>query len=175
MIPLPMRKSWLGLVIAFACLLTVGFAQATSTEYKPVEKSPDTHAAFISHIDRKEDGRYKVTADYIDWYEGEAANEKFRELENDPEMIGVPDGYYIVNDSDELRTLEIAADATILMQIYNRTGNVADADIVWNEPITLDKFISLINADEDWNMKDYPYHLTLKDGIIVKIVQQYTP
>jgi hypothetical protein len=61
------------------------------------------------------------------------------------------------------------------MQIYNRTGNIAEADIVWDERITIEKFIELINMEDDLQLKNFPYHLTVKDGEIVRIVQQYVP
>jgi hypothetical protein len=57
------------------------------------------------------------------------------------------------------------------MQIYNRTGKPGEADIVWNEHIPLSKFIKIFA--EDAILHEYPYHLTVKDGKVVKVIQQF--
>ncbi|MMZ68267.1 hypothetical protein D1872_309330 [compost metagenome] len=90
-------------------------------------------------------------------------------------MDGAPDGYYIVNDSKEQEKVEVQADAEVLMQLYDRDGTYAGADIQWNEPVTLNKFESLYDNKTIVDLSVFPYHLTVKDGQVVKIVQQYIP
>ncbi|RXZ84329.1 hypothetical protein EBB07_03255 [Paenibacillaceae bacterium] len=164
----------------FAAVLVVGlfqftFASATDDGYQPVPTNPETQAFYIESLINNE-GKLELTADHIEWYEGEEANEVFREREQDSEMTEAPSGYYIVNDSDDLQTYEVADDAVVLMQIWNRTGNMDEADTVWNEEISLEKFIELVNSDEDEGfIKDFPYHISIKDGKITKIVQQFIP
>ncbi|HEY0828079.1 MAG TPA: hypothetical protein VGE40_08290 [Bacilli bacterium] len=148
--------------------------QAIEDHYQPVEKSPDTHPAFIQKIFKK-GGKTFITMDYILWYEGEEANVKFREIEQDPEMTEAPDGYYIINNNRRLRTFEITDNASVLMQYYNRGGKAEDQDIVWNEPISCAKFISLFRYKDNENLIEYPYHFTVKKGKIVKVVQQFIP
>ncbi|RED66201.1 hypothetical protein [Cohnella lupini] len=166
------------MLISFAAVLfgfmSLGFIKANTTDYSPVPRDSDTRAAYVDRI-YQENGKTYIDADFIDWYEGEEANKVFREREQDPEMTETPDGYYIVNDDTKLTKLEIADDAKVFMQLYNRTGNIEEADIVWNEKITADKFLSLFADDSEMDMKQFPYHLTVENGIIVKITQQYIP
>ncbi|MNH43641.1 hypothetical protein D3C79_1055980 [compost metagenome] len=74
-----------------------------------------------------------------------------------------------------MHSLPIAKDAVVLMQIYNRTGNIHEAAIIWNEQISVDKFVNLINNEDAFQLKNFPYHFTVTDGEIVRIVQQYVP
>lgn len=154
------------------CSLCAGVTAASAVGYKQIVKKEVTHAAYIETISSNKDSIY-VDADYIEWFEGEEADRVFKEREPDAGIDHTPDGYYIINDNDKIRKLKISPEAVVLMQIYNRTGNIMDADIVWNEQITLSKFIDLINSDE--SLKDFPYHLVINDGVVVKIVQQYIP
>ncbi|WP_028610804.1 hypothetical protein [Paenibacillus harenae] len=169
-----MKKYAMVAVVAIACLTAFNFAPTGVREYVPVTVTPDLQTGYIDHIGKKEQ-RYVISFDPIHWYEGEQAVQKFAEHEGDAGMDGPPDGYYIINDEEELSELPIAEDAIVLMQIYNRTGNIEEAEIQWDEQITVDKFIELLNIEDDLQLKGFPYHLTVKDGEIVRIVQQYVP
>ncbi|MFS0723368.1 hypothetical protein [Paenibacillus sp. 1P07SE] len=169
-----MKKPLLSALVVMIVLIQFGAASAKDGAYQPVPASPDTHTAYIESI-TKQDGKITIVADYIQWFEGAEADEQFRLYEQDPEMTEAPDGYYIINDDDGLVELEVAADAEVLMQIYNRTGVIEEAEIMWNESIGIDKFIEIIQDQEEWDMRDFPYHLTVIDGKIIKIVQQYIP
>lgn len=161
-------------VVAIACLTAFSFAVAGGREYIPVTKTPNVETAYIQNVE-KSDNQFVLTIDHIDWYEGEDATGKFLEREADSGLDGPPDGYYIIDDDAALTTLPIADDAIVLMQIYNRTGNIEEADIVWDEQISLSKFIELIHTDDGFQLMGFPYHLTVEDGEITRIVQQYVP
>ncbi len=166
------------LVLSIAAVLfgymSLGYVEANNNDYTMVPRNPETRVAYIDSI-YQQNGKTYVAADFIEWYEGEEANKKFREIEQDPEMTEAPDGYYIVNDETVLQTFEVTPDAKAFMQIYNRTGNIEEADTVWNEEISVDKFVSLFSDDAEMNMKDFPYHLTIENGQIGKITQQFIP
>ncbi|WP_020617648.1 hypothetical protein [Paenibacillus daejeonensis] len=169
-----MKKPLLSALVVMIVLIQFGAASAKDDAYQPVEASPETHASYIESI-TQQDGKITLVADYIQWFEGEEANEQFRLHEQDPEMTEAPDGYYIVNEDETLTELEVAADAEVYMQIYNRTGVIEEADIIWNEQIDVETFVALIQDNEEWDLRDFPYHLTVKDDKIIKIVQQYIP
>jgi hypothetical protein len=166
------------LIISFAAVLfgvmSLGYVVANTNDYTVVPQTSETHPAYIDSI-QQIDGKTYIHADFIEWYEGEAANVIFREREKDPEMLEAPSGYYIVNDEIDLQTFEVADDALVLMQIYNRTGNVDEADIVWNEEISLAKFVAEMLDTSEMNLEAFPYHLEIHDDRIVKITQQYVP
>ncbi|MDR9856547.1 hypothetical protein RJP21_23370 [Paenibacillus sp. VCA1] len=164
------------LIIALLIMTTSASAVGTDKEYTPVPPSEDTVTALISSI-KQENGHLVVQADPIEWYEGDAADQKFKEREPEAaeELGGAPDGYYIVNDDQTLETYEIAPDAKVLMQLYDHDGTYEGMEIQWNEPVSLDKYVAIMNNDKLMDMKSFPYHLTIKDGKVVQIVQQYIP
>jgi hypothetical protein len=168
------NKLILSFTVVLFGIMSLGYVEANNYEYTIVPRNPETRAAYIDTI-YQQNGKIYVTADFIDWYEGEEANKIFREREQDSEMTEAPDGYYIVNDDTQLQTIEVEADAEVLMQIYNHSNNADDAKTVWNEEISLDKFIPLLENNSQMNLKSYPYHLTMQSGHIVKITQQFIP
>jgi hypothetical protein len=169
-----MKKLWSTIMItSLMPILMSGFAFAqTDGGYVPVPKSSDTHPAYIQDL-YTQNGKTCVVVDYIEWYEGKEADAIFAQKDPEFGQFGAPSGYYIVNNNTKLRTFEIQADASVLMQIYNRTGKPGEADIVWNEKLALGKFKDIFSNDKI--LHEYPYHLTITNNKIVKIVQQFIP
>jgi hypothetical protein len=169
-----MKKTLLTMLITFLLsAMMSGLASAQTDEgYVPVPKNKDSHPAYITDM-YTDNGKTYIVADYIQWYEGHDANQIFAEREPDSGLPSPPDGYYIVNDNPRLRTFEVKGDAEIIMQIYNRTGKIDGTSIAWNESISLTPFKKTFDTDQ--LLKQYPYHLIVKDGKIVKIIQQYIP
>jgi len=168
------NKLLISIVAVLFGIMSFGSITANTGEYTPVPVDESTRVAYVDAIYRA-DGDCYIDADFIEWYEGEAANRIFREREADSGMDEAPDGYYIVNDDQAIERLKLAPDVKVLMQIYDRTDDIAEADVVWNEQIALDKFISLMTDNGEMNLRDYPYHLTIEDGVITKIFQQFIP
>ncbi|MFC4812587.1 hypothetical protein [Paenibacillus sp. GCM10023250] len=170
-----MKRHVMGSALAalglLACMSTVS---AVDNEYAPVKQTQDTIAVFIRGIDVK-DGKETLQVDPIQWYEGKAADEQFLKAEPDSGLDGAPDGYYIVNEDETLETVEVDPQATVLMQIYDRTGSLVDATTEWNQSIPLAKFNAIYRNNGVLDVSDYPYHLTMKRGKVVKIVQQFIP
>ncbi|MFC4600752.1 hypothetical protein [Cohnella hongkongensis] len=148
--------------------------QANINDYTPVPRNENTRVAYLGSI-YHQNGGYYADADFIEWYEGEEADRIFREREADSGMDQAPDGYYIVNDDPAAERLRLAPDARVFMQLYNRTGNLVEADVVWNEEISLDRFLALLADGSGMNLRDYPYHLTIENGVVVRITQQFIP
>ncbi|MFD1179470.1 hypothetical protein ACFQ3W_24680 [Paenibacillus puldeungensis] len=172
-------KRWLTAVL-LPIVLIIAIPSLTNSSSKAaetkqvVEQKPYTITVYLKHVDLGSN-RGTVTADPIQWYEGKAADKIFAEREPDAGIDGPPDGYYIVNDKEEQTEYPVAKDAQVLMQIYDRTGNPEDADIKWNEPITLEKFSKVFTHTDLIDLSGFPYHLTIANGEVVKIVQQYVP
>lgn len=129
---------------------------------------------YITNINNIE-GQLEIQADDIEWFEGKAADEALVKNEPNAGIDYAPDGYYIVNDDPSTYELKISPDAEVLVQIYDRTGQPEDIDINWNEKISLEKFIALYNQKENLDMSQFPYHVTVQDGEVIQIVQQYIP
>ena len=161
----------LGFVVAASTsLLLLGLANARGNGTQ-VRASSSSQTTVYIHTITEANGTTSITADDIQWYAGEEANKQFRKHEADADVTEAPDGYYIVNDSSELESLKIAGDAEILMQIYDRPGH--ESEFNPNESITLKQLTALFNQKDGLDMRDYPFHLTIQHGEVVKIVQQY--
>ncbi|MGG3279508.1 hypothetical protein [Paenibacillus solani] len=171
-----MKKSaWkLGSMMLLVLLMMTTVGVASSNQYEPVPDASNQEAAYINKLEIR-DGKVYLEVDPIEWYEGEEANRVFREREQDPEMTEAPDGYYIVNDTEEQIELPVADDAEVLLQLYDHTGRYEDAQISWNQLVDLNKFINIYKKDDIVDMKWFPFHLTIEDGKVVKIIQQYVP
>jgi hypothetical protein len=83
-----------------------------------------------------------------------------------------PNGYYIVNKNAMLRTIPISPAVSI--RYFPSSGPACCA----HKPGTIDGFAAAVNGTA---MTDYPdmsfspWWITLQDGVIVKISQQYLP
>ncbi|MEX2461128.1 MAG: hypothetical protein WD469_07470 [Paenibacillaceae bacterium] len=169
-----MKKSMLFVLIMMASttLLLLGFTNAKGNGAQAEASNTTTTSVFI-HLINETNGTTSIMADDIQWFEGEEANKQFREHEGDSEVQVAIDGYYIVNDSLDLQSLKIAANAQVFMQIYDRPNEQSKPDLVPNESISLTQFIALFDRKGGLDMRDYPFHLTMKHGEIVRIVQQF--
>jgi len=171
-----MKKASLSVAVVGLCLLFfIATAYAVGNDgYEPVVKTSDTKTAYIHHIDHK-NGKVILSVDDIDWYEGAEADKVFLEREPDSGEEGTPDGYYIVNDSEELHSLEVAPNAQVVMQVFDKNGNIEDVNTEWNQAVTLTEFQQIFNKNEIVDVSQYPFHLTIQNGKVVKIIQQYLP
>lgn len=169
----------LGIIVLTTYLLTPANAEERTNVQSPSANkaqlaNSEVYTAYIDGM-RVEDGKLMLTVDKIGWYQGEEANAIFKQRNPDAGMDEAPDGYYIVNDSKEQEQVEVKANANVLMQLYDRDGTVQGADIQWNEPVSLTKFESLYGDKRMMDLSVFPYHLTIQDGKVIKIVQQYIP
>ncbi len=123
-----------------------------------------------------EDGRHFVfvkrakgavmTFDLAEFYTGEAANEIAGERGDE---VPVPNDVYIVNDNPKLRTVPVAADATIRALKWSQC---CDVFIV----LTYDEFAGYVaHPTDDFHGTSSPYWIRVQGGEIVKVEEQYLP
>jgi hypothetical protein len=175
-----MSKKRLKLVLPIAVLLFLSLITTASTVGTPVvAESSGTSQTLTVYIQSLQSGNdtLSIAADEIDWYQGEEAAQIFaeREPEAAAEIGGLPNDYYIVNDSETLTTYTLEDHASVTLQIHDRTGNLEDLDIQWDEKVTLQQFIDEFSKTDIIDLSQFPYHITVKDGVITSIVQQYVP
>ncbi|MFD0050920.1 hypothetical protein ACFVHQ_16540 [Actinomycetes bacterium NPDC127524] len=110
-------------------------------------------------------------ADYIQWYRGERASQ---EAQKDHECYWykgkcyVPDDYYIRNVNKKIRSLKISKSAVITMVTYQ----IEKTNDIKKQRISLSAFT------KEMTKKRYryiPFHITVKNGVIVKITEQFIP
>jgi hypothetical protein len=90
--------------------------------------------------------------------------------------VPVPNDNIIVNENPKLRLMPLADDVEIDVIAYGDCGPACGP----NETLTVDEFANLIALDEPLADgvhvgRSAPYWLTIRDGTIVKIEEQYQP
>lgn len=161
-------------LIVVTSSLSMTRSGAAGTDPLPDGRLSGQITVYIDSLNLKANGG-EVTVDPIQWYTGKEAEAIFAEYEPDAGIDGPPDGYYIVNEEEERELLPVAKNAEIRMQIYDHTGKAEDLDIIWNESIDLAEFHSLFKRKDVLDIGQFPYHLTIENGEVVRIVQQYVP
>jgi hypothetical protein len=125
------------------------------------------HPTYLRAIEQA--GR-TLTVDVIQFLTGQAAIDA-HDKDHPDEPGGPPNDYYIVNVNPRLRTLEVASDVTVALVRLHEDG---DADL---DPGTWDELTDYlaVNPPEDDRLSWNPYWVTLEDGIVVAIEEQYLP
>jgi multidrug efflux pump subunit AcrA (membrane-fusion protein) len=124
------------------------------------------HPAFLRDVTADE-----LVADVIQWLTGDAANEAAVEEGFIEEGDSVPNDYYIVNDNPMLRTLTIAPDVEVTLATWDCEN------IPTEKRVSIERFVALFNGIGECidNLLVNPYWLTVEDGTIVAIEEQYRP
>ncbi|MFC9708205.1 hypothetical protein ACFTRD_08585 [Paenibacillus sp. NPDC056933] len=169
----------LGMIVLATYLLTPANAEESTDSVQVSAKGSQAANSemFTAYVDdlQQENGKLYLVVDKIGWYQGTEADQIFEQRNPNSGIDGAPDGYYIVNDSKEQEKVEVSPNAEVLMQLYDHDGTVEGTNIQWNEPVTLSKFESLYDNTHILDLSVFPYHLTVQDGKVIKIVQQYIP
>jgi hypothetical protein len=141
---------------------------ATGETGSPAELEDGEHFGFVEEVDPT-DGT--LVFDLAYFLTGEAANEAAAEHGDE---VPVPNDYYIVNDNDLLRTLTLADHLELSLLDWNHCCDERfDGD--------LDSFARAIDEGTFeaggfvYNGTLSPYWLTVEDGEIVRIEEQYLP
>jgi hypothetical protein len=133
-------------------------APATS---EPVELADGRHPVYVKTVDPD---RPTITFDLIQFFTGEAATKAAAE---DGEESPPPNDYYIRNVNSRLRTLPVASDAPITVNVLaaQSTGNSAK-----DVSVTLDELAGYFP-----NSGTAPFWITVEQGQVTKIAQQFLP
>ncbi|HXQ55828.1 MAG TPA: hypothetical protein VOA19_08505 [Actinomycetes bacterium] len=119
------------------------------------------HPVIIKTVDP---ARRTVTFDLIQWFEGDAAAKAAAE---DGQESPPPNDYYIRNVNSRLRTLAVAADAPITVNLLAaQSTGAANKDV----SVTLDELAGYFP-----NSGTGPFWITVEGGQVTRIAQQYVP
>jgi hypothetical protein len=136
-----------------AATATTGAATPTSRE--PAVLADGRHPVLLKRVDS---GGRTVTFDLIQFYQGEqAAIEAAKDRQESPP----PNDVYIRNVNSRLRTLPVAADATITVNGLLATQT--------DTPVTLAKLASLTRSYSP------VFRITVRNGQVVKIAEVWLP
>lgn len=153
--------------IAIIFVLAALFGNVTSSEArtnsKPVTEKATTYITGISFKSTRMYGHF----DYIQWFLGKEADKEFlKDCKCSKEMQNAPDGYWIRNVNPKIRTFRISNTAQYVLQ--TRTG-----EIKWNEKVSKSQFLNFLKKRNQDHV--IPFHLEIKDGVVIKITEQYIP
>ena len=122
------------------------------------------HPVFLTGLDV---GGRTVEFDFIQWLTGEEAREAY--TADHPDDPGYPpNDFYIVNDNPRLRVLPVAGDVTVTVLEHG----FEPMAIAFEE---LPAFLADDLVPDDEALWHNPFWLTVSDGTIAAIEEQYTP
>ncbi|HJS26257.1 MAG TPA: hypothetical protein VJ913_03915 [Actinomycetota bacterium] len=134
----------------------------------PAELEDGEHFGFVEEVDPSGGS---LVFDLAYFLTGEAANEAAAERGDE---VPVPNDYYIVNDNDRLRTLTLADGVELSLLDWNNCCDERfDGDLE-----TFARAIEEGMVESDgfvYQGSLSPYWLTVEDGEIVRIEEQYLP
>jgi hypothetical protein len=111
----------------------------------------------------------RLAIDVQQWFTGAAADEAAAEDGAlPPGETHVPNDYYIRNQDTRWRILPIDPAAQVAMTVYPYGDPEAP------RTVTLTRFAELF-ADAEGSVRWFPYWVTVRDGVVVEIEQQYIP
>jgi hypothetical protein len=128
-----------------------------------------------------EDGRHAVILDRVDgdsfvfdliqWLTGDAANEAAVADGVIQEGDSVPNDYYIVNDNPMLRTISIVPGLPVDLSTWDCQN------IPTEKTVTFERFGELYSdpARCAQNLVHNPYWITVHEGVVVAMKEQYRP
>ncbi len=160
--------------VAALTLLLSGCAGEPSPQVSPIpdqtpveasEPDPELAAYVVSALE--DGGRVTLVVDPVDWLIGDAAEEAAA-AEGDT----VDNGFYIVNEDAEAQ--EFQGDGTVpVTTVVDATGEYCE-DMECPE-VTLSEWVAALNGPGADALLSTPYWLTIDDGALVGMRQQYVP
>jgi hypothetical protein len=134
---------------------------ATATTSEPVVLADGRHPVYVKTVDPD---RGTITFDLIQFFTGEAATKAAAEdgAESPP-----PNDYYIRNVNARLRTLPVASDAPITVNVLAAQSSGSSTKDV---SVTLEELAGYFP-----NNGTAPFWITVAQGQVAKIAQQFLP
>lgn len=140
-----------------------GTGQPTTSPVLPDGRSP----VYLTGVDV---GKRTVTFDLIEFLTGEAAKTAYKKAHPESTQDGPDNDYFIVNDNPRLRTLPVADRVTI---------TVVDADPSSPTPLAFSDapayFAAHAPDQKIGRLAWTPFWLTVRDGRVVRMEQQFLP
>ena len=139
----------------------------------------DRQFAYVTAVEKADDGTWILTADYAQWLTGEEANDAARNAGEITEGETVPNDYYIVNENPRLRELNLDPDSPVALNAC-----FIDGECVTVVEISVEQWLAVLDgeiptelgAGFQWYGNGFlPYWLIFEGETIVGIEEQYLP
>jgi hypothetical protein len=134
---------------------------ATPTTSEPVVLADGRHPVYLKTVDPDQQ---TITFDLIQFFTGEAATKAAAE---DGEESPPPNDYYIRNVNSRLRTLPVRSDAPLTVNVLAAQSTGSSTKDV---SVTLDELAGYFP-----NSGTAPFWITVEQGQVTKIAQQFLP
>ena len=134
---------------------------ATATTSEPVVLADGRHPVYVKTVDPD---RPTITFDLIQFFTGEAATKAAAE---DGKESPPPNDYYIRNVNSRLRTLPVRSDAPMTVNVLAAQSTGSSTKDV---SVTVDELASYFP-----NSGTAPFWITVEQGQVTKIAQQFLP
>jgi len=144
-----------------------------SNESTSQTKDTEKQMGYIQKVYQKNGENY-IDIDYIQYLGGEEGSKACVEDGNCVESClqinrCLPNGYYIRNQNDKIRTFIVVKDATIFLLDFSTEEQY--------KKISFGNLMNTFNSSEKellW-FKQAPYSIELEEGIVTSILQRYIP
>jgi hypothetical protein len=136
-----------------------------TTSARPADLADGRHMAYLTSLSTE-----GAVIDVVQWLRGDAADQAAAERGDIEPGEHVPNDYYIVNDNPMLRTLAFAEEVEVLL-FSLETG------VLETERSTLQHLLGLFAEPRpgEEHVVSSPYWVTVADGLIVGLEEQYLP
>jgi hypothetical protein len=131
-------------------------------------------AAYITKVDVNEG---ELTYDEIQFLMGDEAKEAYQK-DNPDELTGPDNDYYIVKGDATLKTVPIAPNAQVelnILAVDNPGSKSQGASVVELADAFVKGKLTPDGRDRSELIATRPFWITLKDNVVTKIEEQYTP
>jgi hypothetical protein len=125
------------------------------------------HPVYLTGIDMP---ARTITLDLVQFLTGDEAKRVYAE-DHPEDPSGPPNDYYIVNDNPRVRTLPVLAGADVTV-VWSEPGNLGQETISFEE---LPDYLADDVAPSDPYLWYDPFWLTVDDGRVIAIDEQYVP
>lgn len=140
-----------------------GSAEPTSSAEPSSGAVALTDGRYPAHLTAVNVAERTITFDVVQFLTGDAAT---KAAEEDGAEAPPPNDYYIRNTNPALRTMPVPADATITVNtLESETTGSSTKDVA----ITLERLASY------QDLAGYTFWLTVKDGVITVVAEQFVP
>jgi hypothetical protein len=112
----------------------------------------------------------RLVLDVAQWFtDRAAADAAIEDGVLPPGSTSIENGYYIRNDDPRWRVVEVAPGTAVDLVVY------PFGDIENPRAVTLARFQELFRLDQQEAIRGFPYWVTVEDGTIVGVEQQFIP
>ena len=136
--------------------------QLTVVSQEKIRDGSEKQIGYIKNIS-SQDGRISLVIDYVQWISPCPADTPVGEC---------PNNFLLINDNPQLRAFPVSDDARVGLGTYRHTSS-GDYQGEW---VPLPTFLQIFNNPTPmYPAPDLLYWITLEDGIVTAINEQYLP